>query len=190
MSNASTSNGSTPNVLIIGDGPGGLSAALFLAKNGMSVDVFGTDGTPMHKAMLKNYLGIEELAGTEFQERAREQVAGFGANLHEAKVTEIEQTTDGFKLVTDDGAEHTGDYVIVAVSNKRLLDQLGVERDEKGAVVDRNGRTSVDRAYAVGWATRGQKIQAIISAGDGAAAALDILSLEKGEPMHDFDVVG
>lgn len=190
MSDTSTSNASKPNVLIVGDGPGGLSAALFLAKNDMAADVFGTDDTPMHKAMLYNYLGIEEMTGSEFQERAREQVAGFGANLHEAKVTQIEQTTDGFKLTTDDGAEHTGDYVIVAVSNKKLLDQLGVERDEKGAEVDRNGRTSVDRAYAVGWATRAKKIQAIISAGDGAAAALDILSHEKGEPMHDFDVVG
>ena len=40
------------DVLIIGDGPGGLSAALFLAKNDMAVTVFGQNKTFMHDAML------------------------------------------------------------------------------------------------------------------------------------------
>ena len=39
-------------VIIIGDGPGGLSAALFLAKLEMDVTVFGVDKTAMHDAML------------------------------------------------------------------------------------------------------------------------------------------
>ena len=68
-----------------------------------------------------------------------------------------------------------------AVVSRELTDDV--------ADVDRNGRTNVDGCYAVGWATRSQKIQAIISAGDGAAAALDILSDIAGEPVHDFDVV-
>jgi thioredoxin reductase len=176
-------------VLVVGDGPGGLSAALFLAKNDIDVDVFGTDDTPMHKAMLYNYLGIPEMTGSKFQQVAREQVAGFGANLHETKVASIEKTDGGFKVSTDDGAEHEGDYLIIAVSNKGLIDQAGMERDGGVAKIDQNGRTNVDDAYAVGWAARSQKIQAIISAGDGAAAALDIMSKEAGKDVHDFDVV-
>jgi hypothetical protein len=35
---------------------------------------------------------------------------------------------------------------------------------------------------------RDQEWQAVISAGDGGAAALDILSKEEGEHFHDFDV--
>lgn len=178
------------NVLVVGDGPGGLSAALFLAKNDIDVDVFGTDDTPMHKAMLYNYLGIPEITGTEFQETAREQVEKFGASLHEAKVEAIEKTDAGFKITTDDGDEYEGDYLVIAVSNKGLIDQAGIDRDGGVADVDRNGRTNVDNAYAIGWASRSQKIQAIISAGDGAAAALDIMSKEAGKDVHDFDVVG
>ncbi|MFB6351517.1 MAG: FAD-dependent oxidoreductase [Bradymonadaceae bacterium] len=177
------------NVLIVGDGPGGLSAALLLAKNGETVDVFGTDETPMHKAMLKNYLGIPEMTGTEFQEISRDQVESFGAQLHDKKVETVDHDDGTFRLETTDGESHEGDYLVLATTNKSHQEDLGLEREEGVAAVDRNGRTSLEDCYAVGWATRQQKIQAIISAGDGAAAGVDILSKEKGEPFHDFDTV-
>jgi thioredoxin reductase len=176
------------DVIVIGDGPGGLSAALFLAKRDMKVDVFGPDNTPMHKAMLYNYLGIPEMTGTDFQRVAREQVKSFGAKLHDTKVSVAEQTDDGFAVQTTDGETFEAPYVVLATSNKSLMDSLELDRDNGTVDVDRNGRTNVEGAYAVGWATRSQKIQAIISAGDGAAAALDILSQEAGEDVHDFDV--
>lgn len=177
-------------VLVIGDGPGGLGTALLLAKNDVEVDVFGTDDTPMHKAMLKNYLGIPEMTGSEFQEISREQVQHFGTSLHDTKVTGLDREDGTFVAETEDGETHEGDYIVLATTNKSHLEALGVDQSEDGtADVDRDGATNVDNCYAVGWATRAQKIQAIISAGDGAAAALDILSQEKGEPFHDFDTV-
>lgn len=178
-----------PNALIVGDGPAGLSAALLLAKNGVDVDVLGTDQTPMHKALLLNYLGIKEITGTEFQERSREQVADFGARLHDAKVVDLSHNDSGFSVETDDGETFAADYIIIGTTNDAHLTALDVDMVDGVADVDRNGRTNVDGCYAVGWATRSQKIQAIISAGDGAAAALDILSDIAGEPVHDFDVV-
>ena len=75
------------DVIIIGDGPGGLSAALFLAKNGQNVTVFGLDKTSMHYAMLYNYLGIPEITGSDFQEVARRQVQKFGAKIQDQEVT-------------------------------------------------------------------------------------------------------
>jgi thioredoxin reductase (NADPH) len=47
--------------------------------------------------------------------------------------------------------------------------------------------TSVEDAYATGAMVRAEEWQAVISAGDGAAAALNILTKEKGEHFHDFD---
>ncbi len=178
------------DVLVIGDGPAGLSAALFLAKNHKSVEVLGKDDTAMHAALLKNYLGIEEMTGTQFQTIARGQVTKVGAKLHDAQVTSIAKTDGGFAVTTDDGRTFEGTYLILAVGAKpKIIEGLGLQVDDKGYVVaDRNGVTNVPNLYVAGWSTRRDKIQAIISAGDGAAAALDILSKEKGKDFHDFDV--
>lgn len=77
-------------VAIVGDGPAGLSAGLLLAKNGMTAIVFGQDATAMHHAHLYNYLGIEDIDGTAFQEVARRQAASHGADLRDVEVTAIE----------------------------------------------------------------------------------------------------
>jgi thioredoxin reductase len=178
------------DVIVVGDGPGGLSAALFLAKNDLDVVVFAQDKTPMHKAKLFNYLGINEITGPEFQRLAREQVQGFGARIVDSEVTGGERTGEGFSVAAADGSRTEARYLIIATGAKvPLVEALAPEMDGDEVRADRDGRTSVDRLYAVGWSARRDKIQAIISAGEGAAAALDILSTEAGEDVHDFDLV-
>jgi len=177
-----------PTVAIVGGGPAGLSAALFTAKNGLDTHVFDTDGTWMHKAHLFNYLGIDSQDGSAFVEDAREQVAGFGAELHQGtEVTDVTEGDGGFVVETGEG-EHPADYVVLATGADRdLAEALGADFDGDVVDVDVDMETSVADAYATGAMVRDQEWQAIISAGDGAAAALDILSKEEGEHFHDFD---
>jgi thioredoxin reductase len=177
-------------VIIIGDGPGGLSAALFLAKNGQDVTVFGQDKTSMHYAMLYNYLGIPEITGTEFQQVAREQVQKFGAKIQDQQVTAVEKTDNGFAVTTESGERYQSNYLIIAEGKGlKLAKSLGLSTSSVGVEVDRNYRSAVDRLYVVGRSTQIQRSQAIISAGSGAVAALDILSTEKGKDFNDFDSV-
>lgn len=179
-----------PDVIVVGDGPGGLSAALFLAKNDMSVTVFGQDETLMHKAMLYNYLGIPKMAGPEFQQIGREQVRGFGGEIQDVEVSSVEKGEEGFGVETADGQRHQAQYLILATGpSNPLAESLGVAKEADGLAADRHGRTSVEGLYVLGWSTRLKKIQAIISAGDGACAALDILSAKAGEDIHDFDLI-
>ena len=79
------------DVIIIGDGPAGLAAALFLARNGMSVEVYGKNESWVHKALLHNYLGFTRIPGPEFLRLAREQVESAGAILIEAEITSIKR---------------------------------------------------------------------------------------------------
>ena len=178
-----------PDVIIIGDGPGGLSAALFLAKNQQDVVVFGEDKTAMHYAYLRNYLGIPEIHGAEFQRIARAQAIGIGARLREERVREVAAGQGSFTVTLESGEQVTAKYLILSEGKgPRLAKQLGLEFDEqRGIAADRNARTSVDRAYVVGRSARPGRSQAIISAGDGAAAAIDILSRERGEDVLDWD---
>lgn len=178
-----------PDVIIIGDGPGGLSAALFLAKNQVDVAVFGDDKTVMHYAFLKNYLGVPDTSGSDFQRIALAQVGKHGVQVRPERVASLEKTAAGFTAVLESGERHTARYLILSEGKgPKLAKQLGLDFDENnGIATDRNAHTSVQGVYVVGRSARPGRSQAIISAGDGAAAAIDILSREKGKDFLDWD---
>lgn len=179
------------DVAVVGGGPAGLSAALFTAKNGLDTVVFDTDTTAMHSAHLFNYLGIGSIDGDEFLEVARGQVDEYGATRHQGEeVTSVERD-DGFVVTTEDD-RYSARYVVFATGRSRgLAEELGCDLDDDGTVtVDSDNQTTVGNAYAAGWSARKDKIQVAISVGGGAAAALDVLSEEKGRAFHDFDTPG
>jgi thioredoxin reductase (NADPH) len=177
------------HVAIVGGGPAGLSAALFAQKNGLDVTVFDTDDTWMHKAHLFNYPGIGSVDGTAYMETLRTQVDSFGVDREQGtEVTAVGVSEEGFTVSTADG-DHEADYLVLATGASRDLGEtLGCAFDGDVVDVDVTMETSVEDAYATGAMVRDQEWQAVISAGDGAAAALNILSKEKGEHFHDFDV--
>ena len=176
-------------IAIVGDGPAGLSAALFLAKNGHETTVYGQDQTPMHYAHLRNYLGVPDDPGPDFQQRARAQVSHHGATLRDAEVTEVGRAGESLTVRLDDGGRATVDYVILAAGKRGLPLARALGADVEGGRVHVDGeyRTTVDRLYAVGRSARPDRSQAIISAGAGAVAALDILAREAGENVTDWD---
>lgn len=175
-------------IAVIGDGPGGLSAALFLARAGHETMVYGTNTTAMHYAHLNNYLGSPDTGGSAFQKTALGQVAGAGATVVHARVTAL-AAGDPHRLTLENGTATEADYVILSEGkNPEVAVAAGVALVAGGGIaVDGEQRTSIDRVYAVGRATRPTRSQAIISAGDGAVAALDILAREAGGDVQDWD---
>jgi thioredoxin reductase (NADPH) len=71
----------------------------------------------------------------------------------------------------------------------KLANSLGLPRTPAGIEVDSKGRTATQGLYAVGRSTSIARSQAIISAGAGAIAAIDILSKEAGKDIRDYDEV-
>lgn len=182
-------------ILIVGDGPAGLSAALLLAKKGEEAHVFGKNTTKMHQAYLYNYPGIKQLDGTEFIETAREQCRYFGAEFHDTKITSFERDGEGrdgggFAIVDEDGHRYEGDYLVIATGHfmRKHPSELSIEADDSGRIlIDDHARTNVDGVYAAGVVTRTHKIQVAVSVGQGTAAALNIVDREQDGMPHDFD---
>ena len=80
------------NVIIIGGGPAGLSAAIYLARANLNPLVFA--GSPPGGQLtltseVENYPGFESILGSELIEKMRKQAIKFGARIVDENVLEI-----------------------------------------------------------------------------------------------------
>ncbi|WP_254862607.1 FAD-dependent oxidoreductase [Halovivax gelatinilyticus] len=176
------------DVSIVGGGPAGLSCALFTAKNGLETTLYDADETWMHKAHLFNFPGIGSADGSTLLEVMRDQVDWVGVERNQGeRVESISTGDDGFSVQTDGGSDESTYVVLATGANRDLAESIGCAFDDGVVDVDVTMETSIDDLYATGAMVRAEEWQAVISAGDGAAAALNILSKERGDHYHDFD---
>ena len=107
------------DILIIGAGPAGLSAAIYAGRAGFQtimLEKIGSGGQMMLTDKIDNYPGFPEgIAGFDLQNKMLLQAKKFGAKLVYAEVSEIKKTSEGFSVVLSDGKVMTAGSVIVAV---------------------------------------------------------------------------
>ncbi len=119
------------DVIIVGAGPAGLTAALYLRraeKTVLLIEKGAFGGQITYSPKIENYPGIESASGNEIAERIVSQVMDLGADVEVDEVVGIE---DGGALKTVIGKEarYEGRAVIVATGAKHRM--LGIEGEER-----------------------------------------------------------
>lgn len=173
--------GSDYDVVIVGGGVAGRSAAIFTARHGLDTIVLDS-GSPLlrRNAHLENYPGFP--AGVNARlllEMMLDQAERAGATFREAEVTSVVDEPDEFLVTAGAGTAWRADYVIAATKNTTgYLEGLdGIEIIDRGktfVVTDDRGRTGVDGVYAAGRLAR-KPHQTIVAAGHGAEVAITLL---------------
>jgi thioredoxin reductase (NADPH) len=92
--------------IIIGAGPAGLTAAIYLARYHLAIRLF--DSGSSRAAMIPrthNHAGFPEgIAGKELLRRMQEQAQRYGATRENVKVTGLRRDADGFLVITGEGS--------------------------------------------------------------------------------------
>ncbi|MBA4535782.1 FAD-dependent oxidoreductase [Bacillus aquiflavi] len=183
------------DVAVIGAGPTGGSAALFAAKAGKKTVVFDNGKSITTRAWMENHYGVKELSGPDMIKIGKEQVLKFGGNIVEATVENIEKSENGFILKTDN-RDFTAKHVIFATGlSVDLAEKIGLKlkdgtepRVKTIIDVDSYGRTNIDGIWAAGMGA-GKGFHTIITAGDGANVAVNVISELNGQRYVDHDVL-
>lgn len=108
------------NILIIGYGPAGISAALYGLRAGLSVQLVGKDGGALEKAhLIQNYYGLERaLTGAELLQVGKTQAKNLGANIIDDEI--IDLMFDGNEFIAKGiVGEYRGSVCIMATGSAR-----------------------------------------------------------------------
>ncbi|MBW2455767.1 MAG: FAD-dependent oxidoreductase [Deltaproteobacteria bacterium] len=121
------------DAIILGAGPAGLTAAIYLGRNRLKplvVDTGSAGGQMVLSYVVANYPGVETTSGREISQTMLRQARSFGAEvLTQATVTELDLTGATKRVSIEDEGEFEAPVVVVATGGTPR--QLGLESEQR-----------------------------------------------------------
>ncbi|MBI4360995.1 FAD-dependent oxidoreductase [Candidatus Micrarchaeota archaeon] len=104
------------DVLIVGAGAAGLTAALYTCRKNLKTAIVSIDvgGQTNLTSNIENYPGVEPMHGAVLMQKFLKQAQGVGAQLISGKVGRIEKIENGFRVNLKDGQAFTSKCVLLA----------------------------------------------------------------------------
>jgi thioredoxin reductase (NADPH) len=151
------------NVIIIGSGPAGLTAALYTARANLKplvIEGLDAGGQLMLTTLVENFPGFRKgIDGPDLMGEMRAQAEHFGAEFVQGNITSVDVSRHPFKVSTAHEEYHSRTLIIATGATSRMLGLPG----ERGLI----GRGVSTCATCDGFFFRGKPI-AVVGGGDSA----------------------
>lgn len=119
------------DILIIGGGPAGLTAAIYAARAGKTITVCEREsmgGQITHAHKVSNYPGLTEISGTELGDKLCGHAMDMGAEIEFTSVQSLTKEGNIFRAVTEDGVIEAKAVIFAGGAKPR---PLGVPKEEE-----------------------------------------------------------
>ena len=120
------------DIIVVGGGPAGLTAAVYALRAGRSVLVIeknGFGGQIAYSPKVENIPGTKLISGTEFADQITDQAMALGADMELENVIRVELEGDIKKVYTEEGSVYEARALILAVGVKHRM--LGLPGEEE-----------------------------------------------------------
>ncbi len=123
------------DIIVIGGGPAGMTAALYALRNGKSVlalEKHGFGGQITYSPKVENWPGTAQMSGNEYADAFLDQIMAQGAEVDLAEAVRVEDHGDYKTVITDDGQQRDARAVIIATGVKHRMLGLPGENELVG----------------------------------------------------------